>query len=96
MAGAHSIAVIYIIIANKMKTLLNISTARNKSYIARVRSVLTFVGIVTAIICSLVLLQDVNAAERSGEVSGPRSMETSKFGNVQLLVKAAATMLEVR
>jgi hypothetical protein len=78
-----------------MKTLSNISTLPNTSQIsAQVRSVLTIVGIVIAIICSLVFLKEIYS---SGIMGSPvRSMEVSKIVNVEMVVKAASNVLSLK
>jgi hypothetical protein len=96
MAGERFTHVIYIIIAGKMKTIHNTSKAQNKSHIrARVRSVLTVVGIITAIICSVVLLQDSHSAERA-EVGVPNLMEASRFITADVLANVGSTIWSVR
>lgn len=95
MAVLGFCTVIYIIIDNKMKT-SPISTNPNQSHIpAQVRSALTLIGIVTAIICSLVFLQDVYSAENV-EAGSLRSMDASKVVNVEMVAKAASIVWELK
>ena len=78
-----------------METLHNISSAGNKSHISvRVRSVLTLVGIVTAIICALVFFEELHATERA-ETSSPKPA-ISKVVNGNLIVKAASSIWSFR
>lgn len=59
MAAANSRHVIYIIIATQMKNSPATATAiSSKTFGSRIHSLMAIVGIITAIICSLVLLQD--------------------------------------
>jgi hypothetical protein len=70
-----------------METRHNISNTRNKSHIdTRVRTVVTLVGMVIAIMCSVVLLTDLHAAGRV-EASVPEHIETKNFVKVDLLIK---------
>jgi hypothetical protein len=77
-----------------METLHTNNIARNKSNIL-LRSVLPLVGIVIAVICSLVSLKEIHSAKRV-EASAPRSMETPKFGKINLLVNTASTIWSFR
>jgi hypothetical protein len=71
-----------------METLHTNSTAPNKTYI-RLRSVLTFVGIVTAIICLLVSLKEIHSTDGL-ESRAPRSLETPNLVNAELLANAVS------
>lgn len=82
MAGGGFLRVIYIIIASQMETLNTFSPARSKS-------VLTLVGIVTAIICSLVFFNESHSSA-SAETRAPKAVEISNFGKATLFVKAAS------
>ena len=63
----------------QMETLHNTSTTGNTMNIrTRVRSGLILLGIVTSIICSLVLLKDIHLSDLT-EVSTPTSMEASRI-----------------
>jgi hypothetical protein len=90
MARGDINTVIYIIIESKMETFHTNNTAPNKSYI-RLRSVLTFVGIVTAIICLLVSLKEIHSADGL-ESRALQSMETPKLVNAELLANAVSTV----
>jgi hypothetical protein len=73
-----------------METPHTSNTSRNKS-ISLLRSVLPLVGIVIAVICSLVSLKEIHSAERA-EIRAPRLIETPKLIRADLLVNAATTM----
>jgi hypothetical protein len=91
MARRGSSTVIYIIITNKMETLHTISPEKNKSHF-QFRSILIVAGIVIAIICSLVSLKEIHAAENT-EASVPRSIETPSFVNAELVMNTASAIV---
>jgi len=62
---------------------------------SQVRSLLTVIGIVTAIIGSLVFLHDFRAGERTGS-SVPRPIAISKIVNTDVLVQATTTILSIK
>jgi hypothetical protein len=66
------------------------NASRNKSTLF-LRSVLPLVGIVIAVICSLVSLKEIHSAERV-EIRAPRLIETPKLIRADLLVNAATTI----
>jgi hypothetical protein len=66
------------------------NASRNKSTLF-LRSVLPLVGIVIAVICSLVSLKEIHSTERV-EANAPRLIEASRFVKVDLLVNAATTI----
>jgi len=66
MAGVHFPNVIYIIISKQMETLHSTNQTWNLSQVRKQdRLILTLAGIVIAIICSLVLLNDTHAMGRT-------------------------------
>jgi hypothetical protein len=86
MAGAVSDIVIYIIMDAKMKTLHHISITQNKSSF-RLRSILILTGIAIAVICSLVSVNGIHAAESATAV--PQSVKTP-FVKFDVLTNAAS------
>jgi hypothetical protein len=72
-------SVIYIIIATQMKT--SHATAANtaSNMTARIHSILAIVGIVTAIICSLVLVNDHMQSTTGSELKSPISGITERI-----------------
>jgi hypothetical protein len=96
MAGGAFCCVIYIINHKQMKTTYNISTTNRKSAInARVRSVMTLVGIITAIICSVILVQESGSTDRA-EASIPTFIETSDLINTEMLANAGTAIWSMR
>ena len=78
MAWIGFIGVIYTMIASQMKT-RNTSTATTAPRrLSRIHSFMAVAGIMTAIICSLVLLQDAYVPQRSEKDSSV--VETSRLG----------------
>ena len=77
-----------------METLNNTNNAPYQSNIsARVRSVLTIAGIVTAIICSLILLKDIHSVapesiRLSGSIEGPDVVNTDLLATVKNMASA--------
>lgn len=75
-----------------MEKLHNTSTTANQS---RIRSFLTAVGLVTAIVGSMVLLQDLYATGAI-ETSMPNPVKTSKIINADLLFNTASTIWSLK
>ena len=78
MAGTHLDTVIYIIIAGQMKTLHTTHPHHVTATHARIRLALAVVGIITAVLCAMALLQDVRATTTS-ETKPPRLLQISKI-----------------
>jgi hypothetical protein len=80
MAVATFILVIYIIIATEMKT--DQTTNIAAIYVKRMHSFMAVAGIVTAIICALILMRETDLSrhesEQSGIVEGPKSVITHR------------------
>jgi uncharacterized membrane protein len=86
MARIGFIGVIYTIIASQMKT-RNTNTATIASRrLSRIHSFMAIAGVMIAIICSLVLIQDGYASQHS-EARGSSVVETSKFAVTGQAVK---------
>jgi hypothetical protein len=94
MAKAGFNCVIYIIIRTTMETFSNIRTSSNNNFAKRFRSLLAIAGIVTAIVCALVLRNVGYTA--SGNPESVKSIEISKHINGGLVVRAASTLWSIR
>jgi hypothetical protein len=69
---------------------------KDRSHIsARVRSILTLTGIMIAIICSMILLQETNSLA-GAEISTPTLVETSNFMNSEMLVNVGSSIWSLR
>jgi hypothetical protein len=79
MAEIRISSVIYIIIAMQMKTSHTNATNTASNMTARIHSILAIVGIVAAIICSLVLVNDHMQSTTGSELKSPISGITERI-----------------
>lgn len=86
MARVSFIGVIYTIIASQMKTRTTSTATIASRRLSRIHSFMAIAGIMTAIICSLVLLQDVYAPQGS-DVRESSVVESSKFAVTGQVIK---------
>jgi hypothetical protein len=78
-----------------MKTTHTFTTNNKTNIKARVRSILTIVGIVTAIIWSVILFQQSDTMDHA-EASIPDLIDASDFINTEMLANAGTTIWSMR